>query len=163
LDTKLSVAIVASNCRFHLFFFHCWSSTWPPSLVCRCAMCCTTTISCRTPSTQVLDLASLLLQNHIFSWRIWSIFRIQDQRQGQWKFENGRWWIPLMFQKCFFLDIRLGMAKWVRSAGLACQPAQKRAGRVGISNPSTRCNSARLAHQFSGPKRAGPPTRFFYV
>jgi len=46
------------------------------------------------------------------------------------------------------------MEKWARLA-------QKRAGRVGIFNLSTRCNPARLTRQFSGPKRASPPTHFF--
>jgi len=45
--------------------------------------------------------------------------------------------------------------------GQARQPAQKNASQVGISTPSTRCNPARLTRQFSGPKRASPPARFF--
>jgi len=43
--------------------------------------------------------------------------------------------------------------------GQAHQPAQKRADRVGISNPSTRCNLARLARQFSGR----PANPFFII
>jgi len=54
------------------------------------------------------------------------------------------------------------MAKWVRPTGPARQPAQKRAGRVGISNPSTRCNPACLARQFNGSEQAGPTTCFFF-
>jgi len=54
------------------------------------------------------------------------------------------------------------MAKWARPAGPARQPVQKRADWVGIFNPSTRCNPARLARQFTGPTHGTVRQPFFF-
>jgi len=42
------------------------------------------------------------------------------------------------------MHLDLGMSKWARLVGPARQPAKKRMGRVGVSNPPTCCDPACL-------------------